>query len=355
MAISANIFADIDFGRVPFTVNFSVKNLVSSEEIAGFLWQFGDGQTSTSRNPSHTYNSYGSHTVSLTITDVKGDTFVKLEPDLVKGFDLIFREEVIKKDDRYTVLFVNESEIPSGYSVESWEWDFGDGSIYSEEFSPYHDYTSRGRFSVSLTATIVGPGDFRETHVQTKEDCIVRDPIVYNTCNKFLCMGWVRRPSFNPSGNPLYPFVTSDIFYKVLDTEDSIKFAILKDGEDHRLEFMGAKTKILNKNYKIDLSDGKWHSLVYTCINDEGTMRFIVDGIEIAAEDGFGPTGFPYNIAHGETSRPGGGNVWAPFLYESGQGVQLFNWRFKVGLNISDIWLNELLDIDKQTLRISDA
>jgi hypothetical protein len=353
MAISANIDADINFGRVPFVVNLNAVNLVDSEDISGYYWQFGDGQTSTQKNPSHTYKSYGDHTVSLTVTSFSGDTNVDIEADFIRGLQIDFREEIIVKQDRYTVLFINESQIPTGYSVDSWEWDFGDGSIFSEEYSPSHDYVSRGRFSPTLNAVVSGPGGFQETFSITKDNLIVRDPRVYNTCNKFLCIGWVRKPSFSASGSPLYPFVTSDIYYRVLDSEDAIKFAILKDGEDYRLEFMGAKTKIINKNIGIDLADGKWHSLVYTCIKDDGTMRFLIDGVDVPNEDGFNSDGYTFSIAHGETSRPGGGNLWSPYLYESGQGIQLYNWRFKAGLNIPDLWLNELLDTLRRLLLMS--
>jgi gliding motility-associated-like protein len=37
-----------------------------------FLWQFGDGNTSTSQNPSHTYTTFGNFTISLQVTDALG-------------------------------------------------------------------------------------------------------------------------------------------------------------------------------------------------------------------------------------------------------------------------------------------
>ena len=36
-----------------------------------YLWDFGDGTTSTEANPSHTYR-YGSYTVSLTVNGPRG-------------------------------------------------------------------------------------------------------------------------------------------------------------------------------------------------------------------------------------------------------------------------------------------
>ncbi|RTR37315.1 M6 family metalloprotease domain-containing protein [Shewanella canadensis] len=65
--------------QVPPTANFSYvsDNLsitLSNASSAGvgelsYLWSFGDGQTSTSVSPSHTYANEGSYTVSLRVTD----------------------------------------------------------------------------------------------------------------------------------------------------------------------------------------------------------------------------------------------------------------------------------------------
>ncbi len=44
----------------------------SSGSIASYLWNFGDGATSTESEPDHTYNYSGCYDVSLTITDFDG-------------------------------------------------------------------------------------------------------------------------------------------------------------------------------------------------------------------------------------------------------------------------------------------
>lgn len=45
-----------------------------------WLWNFGDGTTSTSKNPKHTYTVVGDYTVSLTVTNVAGsDTETKVD------------------------------------------------------------------------------------------------------------------------------------------------------------------------------------------------------------------------------------------------------------------------------------
>lgn len=44
-----------------------------SEHASSYLWDFGDGDTSTIESPSHVYENGGSYTVSLTASGKKGD------------------------------------------------------------------------------------------------------------------------------------------------------------------------------------------------------------------------------------------------------------------------------------------
>lgn len=45
-----------------------------SKSILSWQWNFGDGNTSTAQNPTHVYNTNGSYTVSLSVTDNAGNS-----------------------------------------------------------------------------------------------------------------------------------------------------------------------------------------------------------------------------------------------------------------------------------------
>src|SRR5207244_398585 len=51
------------------TVNFTDTSTDSGGSIGTHSWNFGDGSTSTAANPSHTYTSAGTYSVSETVTD----------------------------------------------------------------------------------------------------------------------------------------------------------------------------------------------------------------------------------------------------------------------------------------------
>ena len=46
-----------------------------------YLWDFGDGETSTDSHPRHHYKKDGTYTVSVTVTDDKGNTFTETRED----------------------------------------------------------------------------------------------------------------------------------------------------------------------------------------------------------------------------------------------------------------------------------
>ncbi|MFN7920957.1 MAG: glycoside hydrolase family 44 protein [Bryobacteraceae bacterium] len=62
-------------GVAPLAVNFSSAGSNDPDgTIASYLWNFGDGATSTAANPSHSYTAAGSYTAVLTVTDNRGAT-----------------------------------------------------------------------------------------------------------------------------------------------------------------------------------------------------------------------------------------------------------------------------------------
>jgi PKD repeat protein len=79
-ALSAFYTADILGGKAPLTVSFLNR---SFGEAVKYIWNFGDGKSSMEENPTHTYTSSGTYSVSLTVIDANGKFDIKLIDELI--------------------------------------------------------------------------------------------------------------------------------------------------------------------------------------------------------------------------------------------------------------------------------
>ena len=125
-------------------------------DIVTYLWDFGDGNTSTEENPSHAYASAGTYSVSLTAddgtdTDAFSDDVTVTEPAPNQPPTADFSASCTDLDCTFTDL----SSDPDGDPL-SYLWDFGDGSS-STQASPSHSYATAGDYTVTVT---VDDGEF---------------------------------------------------------------------------------------------------------------------------------------------------------------------------------------------------
>ena len=70
----AGASASPESGTAPLDVAFTGTGTDSDGTVVSYAWTFGDGASSTSQNLTHTYNSPGTYTATLTVTDDDGAT-----------------------------------------------------------------------------------------------------------------------------------------------------------------------------------------------------------------------------------------------------------------------------------------
>jgi gliding motility-associated-like protein len=134
----------------PAVVNFNASAGLN------YQWSFGDGSTSTSKTPSHTYLSNGVYDVSLIVTNTGGCTDTLIKTGLVK---IVPPQIVSLTGVPYlgcTPYTANLSAIiNSPDPVVNWLWHFGDGTT-STLPTPSHVYSSPGSYDVKLVITTAG-------------------------------------------------------------------------------------------------------------------------------------------------------------------------------------------------------
>jgi len=138
-------------GPVPLTVDFTDLSLGGP---TSWNWNFGDGDTTTAQNPSHTYLSAGQHTVRLDTT--KGSyTDSKTEVGYVEANVVSDFSATPTSGD--ATLAVTFTDLSLG-GPTSWLWNFGDGDTTTIQ-NPTHTYLRAGLYTVSLQAVKGGLTD----------------------------------------------------------------------------------------------------------------------------------------------------------------------------------------------------
>ena len=134
-------------GNVPLKVQFTDKSTGSS---TSWKWSFGDGTSSTVKNPAHTYSKAGKYTVTLTVKNAAGGNMVTKSNHIIvtvlKSPVAAFSAVPTSGKSPSKVQFTDKS---TG-SPSSWKWSFGDG-IYSTAKNPVHTYSKAGKYTVGLT------------------------------------------------------------------------------------------------------------------------------------------------------------------------------------------------------------
>ena len=148
--VDAIIVQDLPISDFSYVINegeVSFTNL--SSDAYSYLWEFGDGSSSTSTNPVYTYLAGGTFTVSLTSTNDCGDTVSSQDIIIILEPEALFTYSSTEGCATHTVQYTDMSS-----QADTYFWEFEGGiPATSTEINPLVDYTEAGVFDVSLTVT----------------------------------------------------------------------------------------------------------------------------------------------------------------------------------------------------------
>ncbi|MCW8999817.1 MAG: PKD domain-containing protein, partial [Kangiellaceae bacterium] len=161
-AVGANVDPTASFtapssAEVGEAVSFDASSSNDTDgTIVAYAWDFGDGQTGTGSNPTHTFASAGNFAVTLTVTDNRDGTATTTQSINITA--VINDPPTANANGPYTVnlgdtlIFDSTgSSDPEGNPL-TYTWDFGDGSAGTGA-SPSHTYAAVGSYNVGLTVT----------------------------------------------------------------------------------------------------------------------------------------------------------------------------------------------------------
>jgi PKD repeat protein len=128
--------------QAPGVVTFIDTSTAPNVLPTSWLWDFGDGNTSTDQNPVHYYND-GTYAVQLTVTNPGGSDSTT-QNVVIQRID--FTHTPDPQAPGVDVTFTDISTV----SHSNWYWDFGDGNTSNIQ-NPTHAYNAERTFTVTLS------------------------------------------------------------------------------------------------------------------------------------------------------------------------------------------------------------
>lgn len=147
-------FSSIDTaGCPPLTVTFNNNTNLVTPGAGTYLWNFGDGFTSTLQNPSHTYTASGYYNVTLVATNSGGCNSSLTKPSYI--------HVLTPPSGDFTANPISSCNVPANVSFTSspigtapftYYWTFGNGNT-STASNPTTTYNTSGVYTVKLILT----------------------------------------------------------------------------------------------------------------------------------------------------------------------------------------------------------
>lgn len=143
--------------KAPFSVSFYDSTAPFNTGYS-YLWNFGDGNTSIQRNPTHTYTTSGNYTVSLTVTHPNGciKTLSRPRYIFIPNLKVDFMKGIPLSCSPFSISFANLTQPDT--SIVTYVWDAGNAQ-QSAQKSPIFAYTNTGNYTIKLIANLLGCSD----------------------------------------------------------------------------------------------------------------------------------------------------------------------------------------------------
>ena len=277
---------EIKGGVTGQNIGFRSTGSVDPDGVLSYLWDFGDGSTSTIENPNHIYTERGEYTVSLTVEDLDGEI-----------------------DSVSTVVIIEDYLV---YETESNNrLEYADGPIYENKIVTakldsydikdfyYFDVVRAGEIVIEAT-TDSADGIYWNLYDEPNLDSKVLSTSLPS-------LSYVAEPGRYYLG--IYNKEENDITYDInitgtIKDDSNSKVTSIEEVDDVVINY-NQPTNILPETVKTNMSDGStenlrinWDMEIDTTIPGEYEVTGTVDGIDTVIE--INATVMPYVFSETE-------------------------------------------------------
>lgn len=133
-----------------YNANLNTREVECFDQSMGenltYLWDYGNGFTSTEQNPVYQYSEGSFQNICLTVTNDAGISNTKCKNVQVANTNDCSASFMFAVDDENSTVFFTDN---STGSYSTWDWNFGDGAT-SSDANPTHTYAEAGYYIVHL-------------------------------------------------------------------------------------------------------------------------------------------------------------------------------------------------------------
>jgi PKD repeat protein len=261
------------------TTTFGVVATDPEGETITYLWDFGEGSSSTDISPDHVFASDGSFIVTVTVTDFGGEfTSVDTPVDVLNANPTIQTLVGDLTGETGAVLSYQAVATDPGGDVLSYTWDWGDGSPLETGTTlanHTHSFASAGNYTVELEVSD-GDGGTDEATLQVavnalpviqsmtadvasavEGDVVTFEVVATDADQHALTYNWDFGDGSAPSGgdNPIHIFSDDGSYTVVVTVTDqvggvgtqSLLFAVVNDSPE-LIALVGASTGVMGQS-----------------------------------------------------------------------------------------------------------
>ena len=258
-------FDEVCFGT---STTFTDGSVVFDGAV-GWKWDFGDGNTSVVKNPSHKFAANGTYNVKLVVTGTSGTK------------DSLVRQVIVKSSPKASFtapntciglpsIFTNNTVL-NGLTADRWVWKFGDSQTSSLQNPGTHNYALTGVYKVILKITSTnGCSDsilqdvivakYPETAISVAGDFSTVDgkltfcdsqSLLLNATNDLLYTYQWRKDGNDLSGSAGYSFsVRNSGLYTATITNTLANCVTVSESKNVNVKPSPTKPVVISDNYK---------------------------------------------------------------------------------------------------------
>lgn len=248
--------------------SFSNKSSVIYGNISGYLWQFDDGATSSSPNPSYQYSGDKTYGVKLLVTSNFGckDSVTKgVTVDPMPQVDFNITNPCLDK----TTFFEDITRINGPGKLQSWDWQIN-GVSFSAIQNPQNTFTTPGIYQIKLIVTSTDACQSSFTKFIKINEHVSQNQVIRATVanDNEILIEWT-------------PSTTGSVrYYKLERSDDGINYSVLANLPSNTLKFTDKNVNTSQKSYyyRVAVDDSCSYTTPYSNIGKTILLNVNTDG-----------------------------------------------------------------------------